>query len=44
MQTSDAEDEISDWLDAHDIDGGWELAPTPPQPCHPDHERPKKRC
>ena len=28
MQTSDAEDQITDWLDAHHIEGGWELAPT----------------
>ena len=28
MQTSDAEDEITDWLEDHHIDGGWELSPT----------------
>ena len=28
MQTSDAEDTISDWLEAHDVRAGWELAPT----------------
>ncbi|MDQ4038639.1 MAG: ATP-binding protein [Actinomycetota bacterium] len=28
MQTSDAEDAITDWLEEHRIDGGWELAPT----------------
>jgi signal transduction histidine kinase len=28
LATSDAEDELADWLDGHDISGGWELAPT----------------
>ncbi|HWB35487.1 MAG TPA: ATP-binding protein [Rugosimonospora sp.] len=28
METSDREDEISDWLDGHDIAGGWELSPV----------------
>ncbi len=28
MQTNDAEDEITDWLDANRIEGGWDLAPT----------------
>ena len=28
MQASDKEDEISDWFDAHDIGGGYDLAPT----------------
>jgi signal transduction histidine kinase len=28
METSDREDEIGDWLEAHGIAGGWELAPT----------------
>ncbi len=28
LQTSDAEDEVSDWLDDHDIRNGWELAPV----------------
>ena len=28
MQASDAEDAISDWLDDHGQDSGWELAPT----------------
>jgi len=28
MQTSDAEDAASDWLDDHDVAGGWELAPV----------------
>jgi signal transduction histidine kinase len=28
MQTSDAEDAISDWLDDHEVRAGWELAPT----------------
>ncbi|HXV93226.1 MAG TPA: ATP-binding protein, partial [Pseudonocardia sp.] len=27
LETSDAEDELSDWLDDHDVPGGWELAP-----------------
>ncbi|MFC5060622.1 ATP-binding protein [Actinomycetospora atypica] len=26
MQTSDAEDEIGDWLDDHGVDGAWDLA------------------
>ncbi len=25
---SEAEDEVSDWLEAHDVDDGWKLAPT----------------
>ena len=28
METTDAEDELGDWLDDHGIAGGWELAPT----------------
>jgi signal transduction histidine kinase len=28
MQTSDREDELGDWLDDHDIQSGWDLAPT----------------
>lgn len=28
MQTNDAEDEVTDWLDGHGIDGGWDIAPT----------------
>ncbi|MBA3338474.1 MAG: cyclic nucleotide-binding domain-containing protein [Geodermatophilaceae bacterium] len=28
MQTNDAEDEVSDWLDEHQINDGWDLAPT----------------
>jgi signal transduction histidine kinase len=28
VAASDAEDEISDWLDDHDIRDGWQLAPT----------------
>ncbi|MCW7940760.1 histidine kinase [Streptomyces hygroscopicus] len=28
LEASDREDEISDWLDDHDIQGGWQLAPT----------------
>jgi signal transduction histidine kinase len=28
MQASDLEDELADWFDAHDIAGGWDLAPT----------------
>ena len=28
MQTSDAEDALSDWLDDHDLRAGWEIAPT----------------
>ena len=28
LQTSDAEDELGDWLDDHEVEGGWELAPT----------------
>jgi signal transduction histidine kinase len=28
MQTSDLEDEISDWLDAHQVRDGWDLAPV----------------
>jgi signal transduction histidine kinase len=27
LETSDAEDEITDWLDDHDITDGWQLAP-----------------
>ena len=28
METSDREDEVGDWLDAHGIAGGWDYAPT----------------
>jgi signal transduction histidine kinase len=28
LATADAEDELCDWLDDHDVTGGWELAPT----------------
>jgi signal transduction histidine kinase len=28
MQTSDAEDALGDWLEAHDIAGAWDIAPT----------------
>jgi signal transduction histidine kinase len=28
IEASDLEDEFNDWLDAHGIDGGWELAPV----------------
>jgi signal transduction histidine kinase len=28
IEASDREDELTDWLDAHDIPGGWEVAPT----------------
>jgi signal transduction histidine kinase len=28
LETSDREDEITDWLDDHDIEGGWQLAAT----------------
>jgi signal transduction histidine kinase len=28
MEASDREDELSDWLDDHGIDGGWQFAPT----------------
>jgi signal transduction histidine kinase len=28
MEASDAEDEVTDWLDSHQIRNGWELAPT----------------
>ncbi len=27
MQTSDREDELTDWLDSHRVSGGWDLAP-----------------
>ncbi|HEV8554884.1 MAG TPA: ATP-binding protein [Actinophytocola sp.] len=27
METSDREDELGDWLDAHDVPNGWDLAP-----------------
>jgi signal transduction histidine kinase len=27
METADAEDEVTDWLDAHDVRGSWDLAP-----------------
>ncbi|MFG2004697.1 ATP-binding protein [Spirillospora sp. NPDC048911] len=27
LEISDAEDELGDWLEEHDVDGGWELAP-----------------
>lgn len=28
MQTSDAEETLGDWLEAHDIAGAWDIAPT----------------
>ncbi|USX53742.1 ATP-binding protein [Lentzea sp. HUAS12] len=28
LETSDAEDEVSDWLDDHGITGGWDVAPV----------------
>jgi signal transduction histidine kinase len=28
LQTSDAEDELADWLDDHGVEQGWELAPN----------------
>lgn len=28
LETSDREDELSDWLDDHEISGGWDLAPV----------------
>lgn len=28
LERTDAEDAVADWLDAHDIAGGWDLAPT----------------
>jgi len=28
IETADAEDALADWLDAHDIAGGWDLAPS----------------
>jgi signal transduction histidine kinase len=28
MEASDLEDELTDWFDAHNITGGWDLAPT----------------
>ncbi|MBC6461507.1 ATP-binding protein [Actinomadura sp. HBU206391] len=28
LEASDAEDELGDWLDEHDVAGGWDLAPT----------------
>jgi signal transduction histidine kinase len=28
MQTSDAEDTLGEWLEAHDITGAWDIAPT----------------
>ena len=28
METNDAEDELGDWLEEHDVTGGWDLAPT----------------
>lgn len=28
MQTADLEDEVADWLDAHGVSGGWDLAPV----------------
>ena len=28
VQVSDAEDELTDWLDDHEVANGWELAPT----------------
>jgi signal transduction histidine kinase len=27
LEASDREDELADWLDAHDVAGGWDLAP-----------------
>jgi signal transduction histidine kinase len=27
IETTDAEDEVADWLDAHGISGGWDIAP-----------------
>ncbi|MET0693765.1 MAG: cyclic nucleotide-binding domain-containing protein, partial [Propionibacteriaceae bacterium] len=28
METGDREDELGDWLDDHDVKGGWDIAPT----------------
>jgi signal transduction histidine kinase len=28
LETTDREDELSDWLDDHGVDGGWDLAPV----------------
>ncbi|MBF9133027.1 cyclic nucleotide-binding domain-containing protein [Plantactinospora sp. S1510] len=28
LETSDAEDTLTDWLDEHDVTSGWDLAPT----------------
>ena len=28
MEASDLEDELGDWLDEHDVNGGWDLAPV----------------
>lgn len=28
METADREDAVGDWLEAHGIDGGWDIAPT----------------
>jgi signal transduction histidine kinase len=28
LETSDREDAVGDWLEAHGIDGGWDIAPT----------------
>jgi signal transduction histidine kinase len=28
METADLEDEVTDWLDAHGVAGGWDLAPV----------------
>ncbi|OLT14113.1 histidine kinase [Pseudonocardia sp. CNS-139] len=28
LEAADREDEVSDWLDGHGIDGGWDLAPV----------------
>ena len=28
MQVADAEDELTDWLDDHGVDDGWDLAPA----------------
>jgi signal transduction histidine kinase len=28
LAATDAEDELSDWLDEHSVEGGWDLAPT----------------
>jgi signal transduction histidine kinase len=28
METSDLEDQLGEWFDDHDVEGGWQLAPT----------------